>query len=326
MKQRAGVTLISVSDMNPFKVIILCNSPIAIPAIREFLFFGHVAALVIPAKNIEMDELLTNLVQGSNVPVLKVDNKNLSEVAGKAIQDYQVSAALVMTFPYKISKELLALPQKGFLNFHYGLLPQRRGPQPVLWHLLKNDKEAGVTIHVMDEGIDTGPIVMQEKLPIDIKDTYGILQNKMAYTGAKLAANLLKILSYGTVVPAAPQDESMAEYLEMPTAADLTIQWKTMEAAQIIRLINACNPWNKAAGTSVKNWFIGITEAELAEKSKDGEIKEPGTIISMDKQTGLLVQALEGQLIKINIIYTQEGFFSGYRLADFGIQTGDTFN
>ena len=312
--------------MNPVKAIVLCNNPIAIPAIREFLFLGNVGAVVIPARNREMEDILTGLLQGSGVPLLKADNKNLQETVTTAIEQHGVNTGLVMTFPYKIPSALLTLPAKGFLNFHFGLLPQRRGPQPILWHLLKNDTEAGVTIHVMDNGIDTGPIVMQEKMPIDIKDTYGLLQNKLAYLGAKLAANLLKILNYGTMIPSSPQDESLAEYLDMPTSADLTIQWKTMEAAQIIRLINACNPWNKAAGTAIKNWFIGITEAELAGTSQPGEEKEPGTILSCDKQNGLLVQALTGQILKINIIYTQEGFFSGYRLMDFGIQAGDTFN
>ncbi|MBL0154716.1 MAG: hypothetical protein IPP93_15005 [Chitinophagaceae bacterium] len=312
--------------MNPVKAIVLCNNPIAIPAIREFLFLGNVGAVVIPARNREMEDILTGLLQGSGVPLLKADNKNLQETVTTAIEQYGVNTGLVMTFPYKIPSALLTLPAKGFLNFHFGLLPQRRGPQPILWHLLKNDTEAGVTIHVMDNGIDTGPIVMQEKMPIDIKDTYGLLQNKLAYLGAKLGANLLKILNYGTMIPSSPQDESLAEYLDMPTSADLTIQWKTMEAAQIIRLINACNPWNKAAGTAIKNWFIGITEAELAGTSQPGEEKEPGTILSCDKQNGLLVQALAGQILKINIIYTQEGFFSGYRLMDFGLQAGDTFN
>ena len=312
--------------MNPVKAIVLCNNPIAIPAIREFLFLGNVGAVVIPARNREMEDILTGLLQGSGVPLLKADNKNLQETVTTAIEQHGVNTGLVMTFPYKIPSALLTLPAKGFLNFHFGLLPQRRGPQPILWHLLKNDTEAGVTIHVMDNGIDTGPIVMQEKMPIDIKDTYGLLQNKLAYLGAKLAANLLKILNYGTMIPSSPQDESLAEYLDMPTSADLTIQWKTMEAAQIIRLINACNPWNKAAGTAIKNWFIGITEAELAGTSQPGEEKEPGTILSCDKQNGLLVQALAGQILKINIIYTQEGFFSGYRLMDFGLQAGDTFS
>lgn len=311
---------------NPVKAILLCNSPIAIPAIREFLFFGHISALVIPARNREMEDILTSMLQGSNVPLLKVDNKNLQETVTTAIEQYNVNTGLVMTFPYKIPSALLSLPAKGFLNFHFGLLPQRRGPQPILWHLLKNDTEAGVTIHVMDEGMDTGPIVMQEKLPIDIKDTYGLLQNKLAYLGARLAANLLKILNYGTKIPSSPQDESLAEYLDMPSSADLTIQWKTMEAAQIIRLINACNPWNKAAGTAIKNWVIGITEAELAGTCQPGEEKETGTILSCDKQNGLLVQAMGGQILKINIIYTQEGFFSGYRLMDFGLQAGDTFS
>lgn len=310
--------------MSDLKVIILCNNPIALPGIKEFLFYGKVGALVTTRQNQEMQELLTQLAEGTGVPVLQVDKKNLVAELKNAIDRYKVTAGLIMTFPYILPKNILELPEKGFINFHYGLLPQCRGPQPILWHILNNDAEAGITLHRLDEGIDTGPVVLQEKLLLGPADTYGILQSKLAHLGAKSAATLFKILSFGSIIPSIAQDETKAKYYKNPTSENLTISFKTMDSDQIIRIINACNPWNKAAGANLNNWVFGITEAEISNTVADEAIT-PGTIAVVNKENGLLVKTKDEKLLKINIIYLQEGFFSGERLVDFGIKPGDCF-
>lgn len=307
--------------MNEIKALILCNNPIAIPGIKEFLFYGKVAAIATINRNKEMQHILQALLKDTGVPLLLLNKKEYKAQLSEAIKAYDATVVLMMTFPFIITPEILSLPAKGFINFHYGLLPQCRGPQPILSHLLNNDEEAGITVHIVDAGIDTGPVIMQEKIPIEDNDTYGTLQSKLAFLAAKQAANLLKILSYGTIVPAVPQDESKAGYFEMPTAAELTINWAEMSAKKIIRLVNTCNPWNKGAGTTINNWFLGITEAEIMEDDTLTEL-EHGTIIACNNEEGLIVKTSDNKKLKINIVYTSEGFFSGSRLAYFGIKTG----
>lgn len=311
--------------MNDVKALLLCNNPIAIPGIKEFLFYGKVAVIAIPKRNKEMQQVLEQMTKETGTPLLLLNKKEYRAQLTQAIEQYGVNVGLMMTFPFIIPQEILNMPAKGFINFHYGLLPKCRGPHPILWHLLNNDPECGVTVHKVDEGIDTGPIIMQERIPIAENDTYGTLQGKLAFIAGRLAANLLKILSYGTMVPATAQNEADAAYFEMPVAADLTINWKEMDSAQIIRIINACNPWNKGAGAVVNNWFLGITEAEPAGKYEENNDTVPGTILACNKNDGLTVLTLGKEILRINIIYTQEGFFSGYRLADFGVNTGDVF-
>jgi methionyl-tRNA formyltransferase len=310
--------------MNDVKALILCNNPIAIPGIKEFLFFGKVGAIVITKRNKEMQGILEQLMQDTGVPLIRVDKQDYKMQITTAIKEHRVNVGLMMTFPYIISPEILALPEKGFINFHYGLLPQCRGAHPILWHLLNNDPECGITVHKVNEGIDTGPVIIQEKLTIEPDDTYGLLQGKLAHLAAKQAQNLLKILSYGSMIPATAQDETQARYFEMPGAKEVTINWKEMNCGEIIRMINACNPWNKGAGTTINNWFLGITEAEEAGNTID-ETVLPGTIIACNKEEGLIVLTKDRKALKINIIYTQEGFFSGHRLADFGLSPGDIF-
>lgn len=309
--------------MNNIKIILLCNNPVAVPGIREFLFHGNIAAVCIPEKNKEMQHILNMLLKDTGVPLLLLSKKDYRIQLAVAIEQYKPDIGVIMTFPYILPAEIISMPAKGFVNFHYGLLPACRGPQPVLWHLLNNDTEAGVTLHQIDAGIDTGPVIIQEKIPIANNDTYGTLQTKLAYLAAKLAVNFLKILSYGTIIPSAPQDESKAAYYNMPGAKELTIDWKMMSAEKIIRLVNACNPWNKGAGTSINNWVIGITEAEISEAGS--EEKLPGTIIFCDKPNGLTVQTSDNKKLIINIIYTNEGFFSGWKLGEFGVTAGMMF-
>lgn len=309
--------------MNNIKIILLCNNPVAVPGIREFLFHGNITAVCIPEKNKEMQHILNMLLKDTGVSLLLLSKKDYRIQLAVAIEQYKPDIGVIMTFPYVLPAEIITMPAKGFVNFHYGLLPACRGPQPILWHLLNNDTEAGVTLHQLDAGIDTGPVITQEKISIAQNDTYGTLQTKLAYLAAKLSANFLKILSYGTIIPSAPQDESKAAYYNMPGAKELTIDWKMMSAAKIIRLVNACNPWNKGAGTSINNWVIGITEAEISEAGS--EEKLPGTIIFCDKANGLTVQTSDNKNLIINIIYTNEGFFSGWKLGEFGVSAGMMF-
>lgn len=310
--------------MNDIKALILCNNPIAVPGIKEFLFYGKVSAIGIPKKNREMQYILQQLLAGTPVPLLLFTKKEFNEQVKNALHTYTPTVCLMMTFPFIISPEVLQMAPKGFINFHYGLLPQCRGPQPILNHLLNNDMEGGVTVHKVDEGIDTGAIILQERIGIEHDDTYGTLQSRLAFLAAKLAANLLKILSYGSIIPAVAQDESKAAYHAMPGAKALTINWQEMNAEKIVRLVNACNPWNKGAGTAINNWGIGITEAEIIGECETSDTA-PGKILHCNEEAGLVVSTIDNQKLKINIVYTNEGFFSGSRLAAFQIKSGDSF-
>lgn len=307
--------------MNDVKALICCNNPISIPGLREFLFYGKVAAIVITRRNKEMRHILEHLLEGTGVPLIQVQKKNFITELREALELYQPTVGLLKTFPFILPPELLAMPPRGFINFHYGLLPECRGPQPVLRHLLNNDTHAGVTVHKMDAGIDTGEIILRERVPIAEDDTYGTLQTKLAYTGGKLAAELLRILTYATLLPSVPQDESQARYLEMPTAEELTIRWDQMTAAAITRLVNACNPWNKGAGTRLGDWVVGITEVKDLGPAEPGEAA-PGTILACSPEQGVIVKTLDNRRLKLMIIYTQEGFFSGERMASMGWQAG----
>jgi methionyl-tRNA formyltransferase len=311
--------------MADIKILLLCNNKIALPALRELLFFKQVSAVVIPQKNKALKADLQELMEGTDVPLLTVDRSNFKKIIRKEIEKYNVQAVFIMTFPYLIPKELLSLPPRGFINFHYGKLPEYRGPEPIFTQVMMQEKNPALTVHVVTEGIDNGPVIIQEPVLYDATDTYGILQHKLAGAGAKLVTLLMKILTFGSLLPSAPQDEDKARYHKKPTAASLMINWQTMDSKAIRALTNACNPWNKGCGAVINNRVVGITEVEILENTT-GEKAVPGTIITLNDEAGLQVFCCDGNIIKITIFYTEDGFMSGKKLAASGVITGDIFS
>jgi methionyl-tRNA formyltransferase len=308
------------------KIILLCNNKIALPALKELIFFKQVAAILIPANNKQVFTDVKEFIAegGSDALVLLVTKSNFSTTIKEAIATYQPIAVIMMTFPFIIAPDILALPPKGFINFHYGKLPQYRGAEPIFTQIVKQEKQPALTVHVVNEGIDSGPIIMQQVVTYNENDTYNGLQTKLADAGAKLIGSLIKILSFGKFIPAIPQDESLAAYHSKPTATDLMIDWQTMTSQQIKALVNACNPWNKGCGAKINNTVFGITEVEILDKGNYPILKS-GTITCLNYTGGLLVCTCDEMLLKINIIYTNSGFESGYKLKNYGVNSGDCF-
>jgi methionyl-tRNA formyltransferase len=308
------------------KIILLCNNKIALPALKELVFFKQVAAILIPANN---KQVITDVKEfiaegGSDALVLLVTKNNFSTTIKEAITTYQPIAVIMMTFPFIITPDILVLPPKGFINFHYGKLPQYRGAEPIFTQIVKQEKQPSLTVHVVNEGIDSGSIIMQQVVTYNENDTYNGLQTKLADAGAKLIGSLIKILSFGKFIPAIPQDESLAAYYSKPTATDLMIDWEKMTSQQIKALVNACNPWNKGCGAKINNTVFGITEVEILDKGNYPILKS-GSITCLNYTEGLLVCTCDEMLLKINIIYTSNGFESGYKLKNYGVNSGDCF-
>ena len=309
---------------SPVNIMILCNNEMAVPAMQQLYMSGSLQAVLVPEKNTALFTLLKQMLTGTGVILTGVNKKTLEPVIKKTAAEKSITAAWLMTFSYIIPKPLLSLLPGGFINFHYGLLPQYRGANPVLAQMLNGETESGITVHIVDENIDTGPIIMQQKIPIDDKDTFGVQLQKLGMLGASMVQPILRFYQFNPVLPSVPQDESKARYFKKPVSADLMISWNTMSSHQIIRLINACNPWNKGAGTIINGMGICLTDAESTDEVYAGNAAA-GTIITLDEQAGLKIYCFDNKPIRINIIFTPEGFFSGKRLMDYGIKINDQF-
>ena len=309
--------------MNPVKVLLLCSSRFALSAMRDLVYSGQLAAVVIPASYEETMEEVQQLLAGSGIPVIAVNKENYEAELKKAIKKYQTDLVFMLTFPYRISKGVYTIPKKGFYNFHPGPLPEYRGPDPVFQQVKNGEPYAGVTVHRVDEGLDTGPVVIKEMLKTNPADTYGILNNKLAGLAAKLSGTLMKMAAIGIPIPAKPQDEVNARYFKKQTSKEIVIKWETMNADCIIALIQACNPWNKGAVTSVNQKIIRLLDAEKTDNI--GAVNMvPGTVMNVDAEN-ITVAVVDNECIRINYIYIDEGFMKAGKLAYMGVKVGSFF-
>jgi|CXWL01.1.fsa_nt_gi methionyl-tRNA formyltransferase len=306
--------------MSEPKVIALCGSRFALPALQQLVFFKQLKVVAIPENCEEMIENTKLVLTGTGIPVMVLQKKTFEKKITEAIKTHEVDTGLILSFSYKIPPSVYQLPLKGFYNVHPGLLPAYRGADPVFQQIRNKEKNAGVTIHKVDHDFDTGPVVISEMIRLNPEDTYGILNEKLSYTAAKLTGTLLKLLSFDITIPSRTQDESKAVYYRKQVAADVSINWQVMDAATIIALVNACNPWNKGAVTKLNNKVIRILEASCTDWPQMPE-KIPGTIIAIDDR-GLVVAALNNQAVFVQLIYIDEGFLLAKRLKQFGVMPG----
>ncbi len=309
--------------MNQVKVLLLCSTRFALPAMRNLVYSRQLAAVVIPSSFEETTEEVQQLLAGTGIPVIPVNKKNNEAELKKAIKKYDTGMVFMLTYPYRISKAVYELPQKGFYNFHPGPLPEYRGSDPVFQQIKNREKYAGVTVHHTDEGMDTGPVVIKEMLRTDAADTYGILNNKLAELAAKLSGILMKMAALDIPIPSKPQEGLNARYFKKQTSKEIVIDWETMDADSIVALIHACNPWNKGAVTSVNNKIIRLLDAE-----KTGPISRekilPGTVTAVDAES-LTVAAINDENIRIGYIYIDEGFMKAGKLSNLGVHPGSRF-
>ena len=158
-----------------------------------------------------------------------------------SLAELQPDVVVVAAFAYLLPREVLAVPRLGCLNVHPSLLPRHRGPSPVAAALLCGDAETGVSIMLMDEGLDTGPVLSQESLSISEADTTGSLTWSLSELGAVLLRSTLEKWIEGDLAPL-PQDESLATSSELIRAKDAGLDW-SLPAVELWRRVRAYHPW-----------------------------------------------------------------------------------
>ena len=210
------------------------------------------------------------------IPVIQAQTLKSSEVLEK-LASFQPELIIVAAFGYILPPEVLSLPRFACLNVHPSLLPRHRGPSPVANTILCGDELTGVTIMLMDSGMDTGPILAQEKVGISFMDTTGSLSSRLADVGAKLLLETLSNWLGGQLEPQA-QEESQATYSKLTTSEDAAIDWH-LSAVELWRRIRAYNPW-PGCYTWCQGKRLKIHEATPVEGMAEGEI---GAVIALEE-------------------------------------------
>lgn len=237
------------------------------------------------------------------IPVFQPE-KVREEAAVERLRRENADIFVVAAFGQLLPKTILEMPRFGCINIHGSLLPAYRGAAPVQWAVLDGQKEAGDTIMQMNEGLDTGDILMQESIPLSADETAGSLYDKLSSMGGPLLLKALDAIEAGTVTPV-PQEDSGTHYAKMLRKEMGNIDW-TKSAEEIGRLVRGLNPWPSAYthwnGKMLKIWMAEpVTQEELSAlgcDEKNGmDLKEaqPGTVMIVTKDT-LMVQTGDGLL------------------------------
>jgi methionyl-tRNA formyltransferase len=178
--------------------------------------------------------------QARRLTVVQPTSLKASEVL-EQLSGFKPDAIVVAAFGQILPKSVLELPRLGCLNIHPSLLPRFRGASPVAATILAGDDFGGVSTMLLDEGLDTGPVLARAQIPILGRDTTGSLTEKLSWLGAQLLGEVLVGWERGELTPR-PQDESKATYCGPITKEEGEIDWRR-PAVDIWRRVRAFNPW-----------------------------------------------------------------------------------
>ena len=230
------------------------------------------------------------------IPVFSPERVKRPE-AVERLREEAPDLIVVAAFGQILSKEILDLPRYGCVNVHASLLPAYRGAAPIQWAVINGETKSGVTIMQMDEGLDTGDILLQEEIPLAPGETGESLYNKMAALGGELLVKALPMIEQGTLTHV-KQDDAASCYAPMLKKEMGNIDW-TMPAVQIERLVRGLNSW-PGAYTFMNGKMLKIWGAELTDGSLSGG--EPGTVTGTDK-SAIYVACGKGALALTEVQY-----------------------
>ena len=208
------------------------------------------------------------------------------------LRKYNADIMVVVAFGQILPKEILEMCTYGCVNVHASWLPKYRGSAPIQWAIIDGEEVTGVTTMQMDEGLDTGDMLLKTEIPVEPKETGGSLFDKLAQAGAKLCVETLEALQNGTVTPI-PQGETTTAYAKMLDKQLGDINWNKT-AVEIERLIRGLTPW-PSAYTNWNEKVMKIWDAEVSDIDVEMEDAKPGTIVKVEKDA-FYVQTGEGLL------------------------------
>jgi len=191
------------------------------------------------------------------------------------LSDFAPDLIVVVAYGHIIPKWMIELPKHGCVNLHASLLPKYRGAAPIQWAIIQGESITGVTTMKIDEGLDTGDILLEEEVPIRDEDTTETLSERLSGVGANLTAETLAELIRGEIQPQR-QDHTQATYAPILKREDGQISW-TLRAEEIGCRVRGLRPW-PGAYTSFRSKNLHIWSASPVMGQASPE-HEPGTLL-----------------------------------------------
>lgn len=307
------------------QIAVLCNNKMAIPVLLGMIETSTVKTIGITDQHADFVQQIKTIADKYQIR-LNVFTKNNFEIQlTEWLTAERYELVFVISFPWRIPVSVLNIPDQGFLNCHYGLLPQMKGADPVFECIMRRITTTGVTIHKMDAEFDSGPIVATESININSEITYGILSHTLALLCNKMCRQIIDAVKNNIPLVFTPQKSEESTYWHKRKPGEIKITWGDMDAAEIISLVKACNPIIKGVPTNLNKWIMGVCDCKEISITGDASQFKPGTILAINEKNGLLVLTKDSKAVNLEVVYTEEGTFPGYKLTMFGICAGMTF-
>jgi len=275
-------------DKKPYRIIFMGTPEFAVPSLRALLDSPDqvVAVVTQPDRPRGRGRKMTpppvkTLACEAGIPVLQPASVRTKDFL-KELQDFGPDLIAVTAFGRILPGELLHLPPLGTINVHGSLLPRYRGAAPIQWAILNGDETTGMTIMQMDEGLDTGDILLARTMPIAAEDTAASLALKMAALGGELLCEALDRLHRGEL-RATPQDEGQATAAPPLTKEQGLIDWN-LPAEVIDCQVRGLDPW-PTAYTFLNGKRVRLFAPDIV---ACGSTESPGAILRAE-QNGLLI-------------------------------------
>ncbi len=249
----------------------------------------------------------------------KVKDSNFLEQLAAIKPDLIVTAA----YGQILSKELLAIPSLGSLNVHPSLLPLYRGAAPIQRTIMAGDKETGVTIYYMDEGMDSGEIILQEKTVIKEGETAGELHDRLSYLGVEILLKAIELITDNRA-SSYPQDHNKATYAAPITREEEEIDW-LLDGKTVTNKINGLSP-NPGAFTYFRGKRLKIFKANFTfDEGKKGtviEVLDDGFVVGTNEGSVFIgeVQPAGKKIMTASAFIRGYNLDKGYKFASKGVE------
>ena len=274
----------------------------AVPILRALVSAGHnvVGVFTQPDKPKGRKFILTPppvkvLANELNIPVYQPESVKNGE-AMPILSELKPDIIVVAAFGMLLKSDVLDFPRYGCINVHGSLLPKYRGAAPIQRAIIDGEKETGITIMQMAQGLDTGDMLLKESVDILENETAGELFDRLADLGAKMIVKALAEIEKGSLIPE-KQDDSKSSYAHMLSKADSPIDWKRT-AIEIHNQIRGLSPW-PVATTMLEGKTFKIHESRLTGKSAKAGTA-PGTVIV--EKNDMFVVCGDMQLLQLTFV------------------------
>jgi methionyl-tRNA formyltransferase len=301
--------------------VFLGSGDFAIPAFEALLDAGHEVAALVTQPDREKGRgrhvappPLKPVAERHRVPILQPRRIRGPE-AVEALAALRPELQVVVAYGQILPRTVLDLPAQGTINVHGSLLPKYRGAAPIQWAIARGETETGVTTMVLDEGLDTGPLLLARSTAIGADETAAELFPRLARLGAEVLLETVEGLATGRLVPI-PQDPARATLAPILKKEDGLVDW-TRPSAEVANRVRAFQPW-PGAFTRHKGRDLKILRAR-AEQGPAGSA--PATVIAADRD-GVVVACGEGTSLRLLEVQPESrrampaaAFAAGARLA-----------